>query len=241
MVAGDISGDASGEGGDYALHYYPSPNSLKVIILLKELALPWRGHWVDLAAGEQLTPEFAALNPNRKVPVLQCPSGEIVFESGAILEFLAERHGSFLGANSPQRWRIKQWLYWQMAALGPAAGQAHHFRRFAPEQVPYAIRRYTDEVNRLYGVLDEALQGRAWLADDYSIADMAVWPWVVHADWQGQSLGEFPALARWFADLGARPAVAAAMADYPTCQIASEDYAVLLNQTAADLRSPPAD
>lgn len=230
--------DTPGASDEYTLYFYPSPNCLKVIILLNELALPWRDRWVDLAAGEQLAPEFAALNPNRKVPVLQRAGASPVFESGAILEFLAETHGQFLGGDPNQRWQIKQWLYWQMAALGPSAGQAHHFRLFAPEAVPYAIRRYTDEVNRLYGILEEALQGGEWLAGTYSIADMAVWPWLVHADWQGQQLDDFPALARWFRAMADRPAVTRAIEEYPTRTIAPEDYAILLNQTAGDLQAP---
>ena len=128
---------------ELVLYYYPSPNSLKVIILLNELDLPWLGRQVDLAKGEQLGKEFAALNPNRKTPVLRLGNGATIFESGAILEYLAEQHGRFLGRHADERWLCKQWLYWQMSALGPAAGQAHHFRRFAPEDVPYAIRRYT--------------------------------------------------------------------------------------------------
>ena len=182
----------------YVLHYYPSPNSLKVIILLHELGLEWEGRYVDLAAGEQLTPAFAAMNPNRKVPVLESSAGDLLFESGAILEFLAERYRRFLGANEAERWQCKQWLYWQMSALGPAAGQAHHFRQFAPEQVPYGIRRYTDESKRLYGVLNERLSQVPWLGGSYSVADMAVWPWLVHADWQGQNVDDFPALAVWY-------------------------------------------
>ena len=118
---------------------------------------------------------------------------------------------------------------------GPAAGQAHHFRRFAPERVPYGIRRYTDEVNRLYGVMNEHLGSRKWLANSYSIADMACWPWLVHADWQGQALSDFPALEDWYEVVALRPAVKSALAAYPSAEIASEDYAVLLNQTAEGL------
>ncbi len=220
----------------YVLHYYPSPNSLKVIILLQELGLDWEGRYVDLATGEQLTQTFAVLNPNRKVPVLESSNGDVVFESGAILEFLAQRHGAFMGANEAERWQCKQWLYWQMSALGPTGGQAHHFRKFAPEKVPYAIRRYTDESNRLYGVLNERLSQVPWLGGSYSIADMAVWPWLVHADWQGQSVSDFPALAAWYDAMQLRAAVAAAWASYPTREIAAEDYGILLNQRADVLK-----
>jgi GST-like protein len=220
----------------YVLHYYPSPNSLKVIILLHELGLEWEGRYVDLAAGEQLTPAFAAMNPNRKVPVLESSAGDLLFESGAILEFLAERYRGFLGANEAERWQCKQWLYWQMSALGPAAGQAHHFRQFAPEQVPYGIRRYTDESNRLYGVLNERLSQVPWLGGSYSVADMAVWPWLVHADWQGQRVDDFPALAVWYKAMQSRTAVAEAWASYPTREIARQDYDILLNQRADTLK-----
>ena len=220
----------------YVLHYYPSPNSLKVIILLHELGLEWEGRYVDLAAGEQLTPAFAAMNPNRKVPVLESSAGDLLFESGAILEFLAERYRGFLGANEAERWQCKQWLYWQMSALGPAAGQAHHFRQFAPEQVPYGIRRYTDESNRLYGVLNERLSQVPWLGGSYSVADMAVWPWLVHADWQGQNVDDFPALAVWYKAMQSRTAVAEAWASYPTREIARKDYGILLNQRADTLK-----
>ena len=220
----------------YVLHYYPSPNCLKVIILLQELGLEWEGRYVDLAAGEQLTTTFSALNPNRKVPVLELGNGDVLFESGAILEFLALQHGAFMGANDAERWQCKQWLYWQMSALGPIGGQAHHFRKFAPEEVPYAIRRYTDESNRLYGVLNERLSQVPWLGGSYSIADMAVWPWLVHADWQGQSVNDFPALAAWYDAMQLRPAVAATWALYPTREIAPEDYGVLLNQRADALK-----
>ena len=220
----------------YVLHYYPSPNSLKVIILLHELGLEWEGRYVDLAAGEQLTPAFAAMNPNRKVPVLESSTGDLLFESGAILEFLAERYRRFLGANDTERWQCKQWLYWQMSALGPAAGQAHHFRKFAPEQVPYGIRRYTNESNRLYGVLNERLSQVPWLGGSYSVADMAVWPWLVHADWQGQHVDDFPALAVWYKAMQSRTAVAEAWASYPTREIARQDYDILLNQRADTLK-----
>jgi len=204
--------------------------------LLHELGLEWEGRYVDLAAGEQLTPAFAAMNPNRKVPVLESSAGDLLFESGAILEFLAERYRGFLGANEAERWQCKQWLYWQMSALGPAAGQAHHFRQFAPEQVPYGIRRYTDESNRLYGVLNERLSQVPWLGGSYSVADMAVWPWLVHADWQGQNVDDFPALAVWYKAMQSRTAVAEAWASYPTREIARQDYDILLNQRADTLK-----
>ena len=219
---------------EYKLYFYPSPNSLKVLIALEELGLCYEALSIDLAAGEQLTAEFAALNPNRKVPVLLV-DGQPIFESVAILEFLAERHDRLLGQCEAQRWQIKQWLYWQAAAFGPMSGQAHHFRCFAPEFVPYAVRRYTDEMNRLYGVLDERLSNAEWVCADYSIADIGLWPWVRHHDWQGQTLKDFPAVSRWYSTMAKRPAVALAAARYPVQIIAPENYGLLLNQTAETL------
>lgn len=220
------------------LLFYPSPNSQKVVILLEELGIPWHRHYIDLARGDQLTPEYLALNPNNKVPVWYAGPGRVLFESGAILEYLAEAHGRFLGSGD-QRWQVKQWLYWQMAGFGPMAGQAHHFRAFAPEQVPYAIRRYTDEMNRLYGVLDGQLGDRDWVAGDYSIADMAIWPWAVTFERQGQRLSDFPQVERWFNAMAARPAVQRAVAICSEQLIAPEDYGVLLNQNASSVKRGP--
>ena len=197
------------------LLFYPSPNGQKVAIALEEMDLPWKLTYVDITRGMQFTPEFLAVSPNNKIPAIidhDTPGEPLaLFESGAILLYLAERSGRFLPHDPLRRHSTLQWLFWQMAGLGPMAGQAHHFRQFAKEKVPYGIQRYTDEVNRLYGVLNHQLKGREFIADDYSIADMACWPWVVHHDWQGQSLDDFPNVKRWYEAIGERPAVQRAM------------------------------
>lgn len=222
---------------DYTVYLYPSPNSLKVIIALEELGLSYQTVRIDLAAGEQLSPGFAALNPNRKVPVLTAGE-QTLFESAAILEYLAEYHGQLLGSTASQRWDMKCWLYWHAAAFGPMAGQAHHFRCFVPEYVPYGVERYTDEMNRLYGVLDERLRQREWICEEYSMVDIGIWPWVRHHDWQGQNLSQFPAVDRWFQAVAQRAAVSCAVERYPIELIAPDKYHTLLNQTAATLQSP---
>lgn len=222
---------------DYLVYLYPSPNSLKVIMALEEMALSYRTVRIDLAAGEQLSAEFATLNPNRKVPVL-CAGEQILFESAAILDFLGTHHGQLLGSNDGQYWDVKCWLYWHASAFGPMAGQAHHFRCFAPEYVPYGIERYTNEMNRLYGVLNERLFNRQWVCGDYSMADIGIWPWVRHHEWQGQSLEQFPEVARWYGAVAQRPAVIRAVERYPIELIAPDKYQTLLNQTAASLLPP---
>ena len=193
------------------VYFYPSPNGLKVAIMLEECALPHRMHFVDITRGAQFDPEFLKISPNNKIPALvdaQASGGPLaMFESGAILQYLAERTGRLLPADTAGRYRCLTWLFWQVGGLGPMAGQAHHFRAFAPEQVPYAIRRYTDEVNRLYGVLDRALAGREWIADEYSIADIAAFPWIIPFERQGQKLEDFPNVHRWFHAMHARPGV----------------------------------
>ncbi len=193
------------------LLFYPSPNGLKITIMLEECGLPYELKFVDILRGEQFTPEFLAVSPNNKIPALvdrEAPGGEVrLFESGAILMYLAEKTGKFLPAPLQSRYEVLKWLFWQVGGLGPMAGQAHHFRAFAKERVPYGIKRYTDEVNRLYGVLERALTGRAFIAGEYSIADMAAWPWIVPHARQGQSLDDFPQVRRWFETVRDRPAV----------------------------------
>lgn len=193
------------------LLFYPSPNGLKATIMLEECGLPFRVRFVDITRGAQFEPEFLAISPNNKIPALVDEDAEggplAMFESGAILQYLAEKSGRFLPGEPRARYRVLQWLYWQVGGLGPMAGQAHHFRAFASEVVPYGIKRYTDEVNRLYGVLDRALAGNEWLAGDYSIADMAVYPWIIPHERQGQKLEDFPQVQRWFAAMAARPGV----------------------------------
>jgi GST-like protein len=195
------------------LHYWTTPNGHKVTILLEELGLPYRIVPVNIATGEQFSPGFLAIAPNNRIPAIldtaPADGGAPIslFESGAILQYLAEKAGRMLPADARGRARVMQWLFWQMAGLGPMAGQNHHFVQYAPEQIPYAIRRYVDETNRLYGVLDRQLEGREFIAGEYSIADVACYPWIVPHRRQQQDLADFPHLERWFLALGERPAV----------------------------------
>ena len=195
------------------LHYWPTPNGHKITIFLEEAGLEYDIHPVDISAGDQFKPSFLAISPNNRMPAIvdhSPASGEgplSVFESGAILLYLAEKTGRFLPADPRARITVIQWLMWQMGGLGPMAGQNHHFVKYAPEKVPYAIQRYVNETNRLYGVLNKQLEGRDWVAGDYSIADMATYPWVVPHETQQQNLDDFPNLKRWFNAMQARPAV----------------------------------
>lgn len=200
------------------VYYWPTPNGWKVTILLEELGVPYNVIPVDIGKGEQFKPEFLAISPNNRMPAIvdHEPKGGggplSIFESGAILQYLAEKHGKFWPQDVRGRYEVSQWLFWQIGGLGPMAGQAHHFRQYASDKIEYAINRYTDECNRLYGVMDTRLKDREFLAGDYSIADMACWPWVVPHERQGQDLNEFPNLKRWFETLKARPQVEAGRA-----------------------------
>jgi GST-like protein len=218
------------------LFFYPSPNGLKISIMLEECGLPYRIVEVNILRGEQFKPEFLRISPNNRIPAIidqDAPGGPLpIFESGAILQYLAERSGMFLPQESHGRFDVLQWLYWQVGALGPMAGQAHHFRAFASEHVPYGIKRYTDECNRLYGVLDRRLADREFLASEYSIADIACWPWVVFHERQGQALETFPNVQRWFEAVRARPAVRRAYDRGYERMADSEAYQFLYGQTA---------
>ncbi len=199
------------------LHYWPTPNGWKISIMLEECGLPYNVVYVDIAAGEQFEPDFLKIAPNNRMPAIvdpDGPGGELVsiFESGAILQYLGNKTGKFYPADPRQRIVVEEWLFWQMCGLGPMAGQAHHFRHYAPEPVDYAINRYTDEVNRLYGVMNKRLAGRDFLAGDYSIADMACVGWVKPYQRQGQDIEDFPDLKAWLERMLARPAVAAGLA-----------------------------
>jgi len=200
------------------LHAWPTPNAHKVSIMLEECGLPYTVRPVDITAGAQFAPAFLAISPNNRMPAIiddDGPGGETVsvFESGAILIYLAEKTGRLLPAKGPGRYKVLEWLMFQMANLGPIAGQAHHFRDAAPERVPYAIRRFTEEAGRLYGVMDRRLADSPHLAgEDYSIADIACWPWVRVHRYHGQAWEEFPNVRRWFDAIAARPAVQAGMA-----------------------------
>lgn len=194
------------------LHYWPTPNGWKVSILLEELGVPYETHFVNIGAGEQFKPEFLAISPNNRMPAIVDPEGPggepiSVFESGAILQYLGRKFGRFYPSDERARVAVDEWLFWQVGGLGPMAGQAHHFRQYAPEKIQYGIDRYTNEVNRLYGVMNKRLEGRDYLAGEYSIADIASYGWVVPHKNQGQDLEDFPNLKRWFEAIGARPAV----------------------------------
>lgn len=199
------------------LYYWPTPNGHKITIFLEEAGLAYRIMPVNIGRGEQFAPEFLAIAPNNRMPALVDADveGEPVrlFESGAILQYLAEKTGRFLPTDLRARFTVLQWLYWQMAGLGPMAGQNHHFARYAPEKIPYAIDRYVRETARLYGVLDRRLAQSPFVGgSEYSIADMACYPWIVpHRD-QQQELEAFTHLKRWFTEMAARPAVVRAYA-----------------------------
>jgi GSH-dependent disulfide-bond oxidoreductase len=193
------------------LYYWPTPNGCKITILLHELDVPYNLMPVNIAKGDQLKPEFAHISPNRRMPAIvdnePADRGQPIamFESGAIMMYLAEKHGRFLPPDTRARYDVVKWLMWQMGGLGPMCGQVHHFRQYANEQIPYAIERYTNEVNRLYGVLDTQLVDRRFIAGDYSIADMACWPWIKPYKGQGQDIENFPHLKRWFLEINERP------------------------------------
>jgi GST-like protein len=193
------------------LYYWPTPNGWKITIALEEMELPYRVIAVNIGRGEQFAPEFLAISPNNRMPAIidHEPLGGgpplSIFESGAVLLYLAEKSGLFLPRDVRGRYLVVQWLMWQIGGLGPMAGQAGHFRLYTPDPVPYAVDRYTDEVNRLYGVLDQQLDGREYICGEYSIADMACWPWIVPHERHGQVIGEFPNLHRWYEQMKTRP------------------------------------
>jgi len=193
------------------LYSWATPNGVKVHIMLEEVELPYRVHPIDIGAGDQFDPEYLKLNPNNKIPAIvdsESPDRKpfTVFESGAILVYLAEKTGKLLPGNMRGRHTVMQWLMFQMGGIGPMLGQAHHFRQYAPEKIPYAIDRYTNEARRLYCVLDKRLGEEEYLAGEYSIADIATWPWIRLYDRQGQDLDDFPNIRRWHEAIGARPA-----------------------------------
>lgn len=200
------------------LHYWTTPNGHKVSIFLEEAGLPYTIHPVNIGKGEQFQPEFLRIAPNNRIPAIvdQDPAGGggplSVFESGAILLYLADKTGRFIPQDLRGRTEVLQWLFWQMGGLGPMAGQNGHFHMAAPEKIPYAIERYVKETARLYGVLNKQLEGREYIAGDYSIADMACYPWVVPHKMHEQKLEDFPHLQRWFSTVQARPAVQRAYA-----------------------------
>jgi GSH-dependent disulfide-bond oxidoreductase len=232
------------------LYYWPTPNGHKITIFLEETGLPYRILPVDIGAGEQFKPDFLAISPNNRMPAIvdHAPpdGGEpvSVFESAAILVYLADKAGRFLPTDLRGRKTVLEWLFWQVGGLGPMAGQNHHFNLYAPEKIPYAIQRYVQETNRLYGVLDRRLQGREFLAGDYSIADMACYPWIVPHRQQGQDLDDFPNLCRWFGLIRDRPATARAYAKGEPWSrrppMTEDARRILFGQSAASAGKDPA-
>ena len=200
------------------LYYWTTPNGHKVTMFLEETGLAYRIVPVNIGSGAQFDPAFLAISPNNRIPAIidHAPSdggGPLsLFESGAILLYLAQKTRKLLPADLRGQVEATQWLFWQMAGLGPMAGQNHHFARYAPEKIPYAIERYVKETNRLYGVLNHRLRDRAYIAGEYSIADIACYPWVVPHEKQQMNLDDFPNLKRWFATIAQRPAVERAYA-----------------------------
>ena len=225
------------------LHYWTTPNGHKITIFLEETGLKYRIVPVNIGIGEQFRPEFLAISPNNRMPAIidHEPGGGgkpiSVFESGAILLYLAEKSRKFLPGDLRGRYEVIQWLFWPMGGLGPMAGQNSHFSEYAPDKIPYAIERYVKETNRLYGVLDRRLVDRAFMAGDYSIADMATYPWIVPHERHGQKLENFPHLKRWFESIRDRPATVRAyelakkINTKPT--VNEESRRILFGQTAA--------
>ena len=185
------------------LYTWSTPNGRKISIALEELGVGYRVHAIDIGKGEQFAPSFTAISPNSKIPVI-VDDGRALMESGAILVYLAEKYGRLGGRD---RWTTLQWLMLQMASIGPVLGQTHHFVKFNPGKAPYAEARFKTEAARLYGVLDARLRDHEYLADDYSIADIATWPWVSRFEWQQIDLAQFPHVARWYGAIADRPAV----------------------------------
>ncbi|MDA7088930.1 glutathione S-transferase N-terminal domain-containing protein [Pseudomonas sp. SA3-5] len=220
------------------LYYWTTPNGHKVSIFLEETGLDYRVRPVHIGKGEQFQPDFLKIAPNNRIPAIvdQAPAdgGEplALFESGAILEYLAEKSGRFLPQDLRARFQVRQWLHWQMGGVGPMAGQNHHFSLYAPEKIPYAIERYVKETARLYGVLDRQLAGREYVAGDYSIADMAIYPWAKLWERQQQKLEDFPQMALWLARMAARPAVQRA---YALVEQVNNDPQALMSAEARQL------
>jgi len=229
------------------LYYWTTPNGHKITIFLEETGTPYKIIPINIGKGEQFKAQFLAVSPNNRIPAIidhAPPGGGApigVFESGAILLYLAEKTGQFLSRDLRARTDTMQWLFWQMGNLGPMAGQNNHFSHYAVDKIPYAIDRYRNEVNRLYGVLNKQLSGRAFVTGDYSIADMAIYPWIVPHERQGQNIGDFPHLKRWLEAIAARPAVERAykMAKEINPNLGgirtAEERAILFGQTAASV------
>ncbi len=227
-------------------YYWTTPNGHKIALFLEEVGIPYTIIPINIGAGDQFKPEFLKIAPNNRIPALvdhEPATGNepiSVFESGAILLYLAEKTGKLISADLSGRVDALQWLFWQMGGLGPMAGQNHHFSQYAPEKIPYAINRYVNETGRLYAVMDKRLSDREFLAGEYSIADIASYPWIVPYDRQGQNLEDFPNLKRWFEAIQARPATvrAYAKAEAFKNQAISPDQSrdLLFNQSAQTIQ-----
>ena len=228
------------------LYYWTTPNGHKITMFLEETGLPYRLLPINIGKGEQFAPDFLKISPNNRIPAIvdQAPADGgapvSLFESGAILLYLADKTGQFIAPDLRGRAETIQWLFWQMGGLGPMAGQNHHFTQYAPEKVPYAIERYTKETARLYAVLNKRLADREFVAGAYSIADMACYPWIVPHKKQGQSLDDFPHLKRWFGAIRERPATARASALVekinPAPVITEAEKKILFGQDASTVR-----
>jgi GSH-dependent disulfide-bond oxidoreductase len=192
------------------LYTWTTPNGRKVSILLEELGVDYTAHPINIGQGDQKTPEFLDISPNNKIPaIVDQDTGLKLMESGAIMIYLADKYGKFLAKDGDERTRTIEWLMWQMGGLGPMLGQVHHFVHFNPGKADYAEERFSTEAKRLYGVLDNRLEGRDFIVDDYSIADMACWPWISRYEWQKIDLNDYPNVRAWYQRLAARPAVQA--------------------------------
>jgi len=229
------------------LYYWTTPNGHKVTMFLEEADLKYNIIPINISRGDQFKSEFLAVSPNNRIPAIvdHAPVGDgvpiSIFESGAILLYLTEKTGKLIPSDISRRADALQWLFWQMGGLGPMAGQTHHFKQYAPEKIPYAIGRYVNETNRLYGVLNRRLADRPFVAGSFSIADIASYPWIVPHERQGQNLDDFPHLKRWYTEIGERPATMRAYAKareintQPT--VTEEAKKILFGQTARAARS----
>lgn len=189
------------------LYTWTTPNGRKISIALEEMGLPYTVHPVDIGKDEQFKPEFLKISPNNRIPaIVDRDNGLSLMESGAILQYLGDKTGKLLPKSGEKRWKVIEWLNWQMGGPGPMLGQVHHFVKYNPGKAPYAEERYLKEAHRLYGVLNKRLEGREYVADDYSIADIAIWPWISRYEWQTIDMKQYPNVLRWYKTIAAKPA-----------------------------------